>query len=89
MRCKEARRLGTCGDTPALTTTTYNRTLNVLYNILKAYCRWFPPGHATMSGNKKSTLTGYIPDILMAAAAVRFSSHKFHTCAARWSPYIH
>jgi hypothetical protein len=27
--------------------------------------------HGTMSSNKKSSLTGYLPDILMAAAAVR------------------
>jgi hypothetical protein len=33
----------------------------------------------TMSSNKKSTLTGYLPDILMAAAAVRTLPRAHHT----------
>ena len=31
-----------------------------------------------MSSNKKSSLTGYLPDILMAAAAVRLSISHPH-----------
>ena len=55
----------------SLTLTFRNNSLAVLYSAPRK------PGDshrgATMSSNKKSSLTGYLPDILMAAAAVRFA----------------